>query len=73
MAVAVLLCAQCGSHRVDVNGWQSAVVARLRCSSCGHSSAVSGFTVGRVYKGDEASLVAEAIEDAALPIAVGAR
>jgi hypothetical protein len=67
--VAVLLCAKCGSHHVDVRGWRSPVVAVLRCSSCSHESPVAGFTVGRVYTCDESATVAEAIEDAALPLA----
>lgn len=70
MAVAVLLCARCGSHRVDVNGWCSSTIAVLRCSSCDHQSKVAGFTVGRVYQGDESAMVREAIEDAALPMLV---
>lgn len=70
MAVAVLLCARCGSHLVDVKGWRSSSVAVLRCSSCAHESPVAGFTVGRVYQGDEPAMVVEALEDAAMPIGV---
>lgn len=68
MAVAVLLCAHCGSHLVDVRGWRSRAVAILRCAACSHESPVAGFTVGRVYQGDELAMVAEAIHDAALPL-----
>jgi len=67
--VAVLLCAKCGSHLVDVRGWRSRAVAVLRCASCSHESPVAGFTVGRVYMCNESAAVAEAIEDAALPLA----
>lgn len=65
--VAVLLCGKCGSHLVDVRGWRTLDVAVLRCAACGHESSVAGFTVGRVYQGDESAMVAEAIDDAALP------
>jgi ribosomal protein S27E len=71
MPVTVVLCSSCGSHLVDVRGWRTLDVAVLRCSACGHESTVSGFTVGRVYQGDESAMVAEAIGDAALPIAGG--
>lgn len=67
MAVAVLLCAHCGSHEVDVCGWKTRTIAVLRCSSCHTEADVSGFTVGRVYTSDDSSMIAAAIEDAALP------
>lgn len=72
MAVAVLLCARCGSHQVDVRCWRSERVAVLRCAACDHESTVSGFTVGRVWRDDEPALVTAAIEDIALPIGVRA-
>jgi ribosomal protein S27E len=71
MPVTVVLCAACGSHLVDVRGWRTLDVAVLRCATCGHESTVAGFTVGRVYQGDLSAMVAEAIEDAAMPIAGG--
>lgn len=67
MTVSVLLCAVCGSHQVDVRCWRSRAVAIVRCAACGHEAPVSGFTVGRVWRSDEAALVTAAIEDAALP------
>lgn len=70
MAVAVLLCARCGSHLVDVAGWRSSAVAVLRCSGCDHESPVAGFTVGRVWRDDEPELVTAAIEDCAMPVGV---
>lgn len=70
MAVAVLLCAQCGSHRVDVIGWRDASIGVLRCSSCDHESAVIGFTVGRIWRDDEPSIITSALEDAAMPVGV---
>lgn len=65
MAIAVLLCARCGSHLVDVKSWRSQTVAILRCWACEHEAPIEGFTVGRAYQGDEASLVEEAKKDAA--------
>jgi hypothetical protein len=70
MPVAVLLCAQCGSHHVDIRGWRSRSVALVGCSDCNHESVIAGFTLGRVWRDDEADLVVSAIQDAALPVGV---
>lgn len=72
-AVAVVLCARCGSHQVDVRGWNNRTVAVLRCSACCHEAPVHGFTIGRVYQGNTPAMVAEAINDAAMPLAVSVR
>lgn len=72
MAVPVVLCAQCGSHQVDVNGWVSQQRCVFRCSACGHQATVSGFTVGRIWTKNEPALVRAAIEDVAMPIKVRA-
>src|SRR5690554_2532057 len=64
---SVLLCACCGSSSVVVRGWRTCSIAVLRCAACSHESPVAGFTVGRVYQGDQPAIIAEAIEDAALP------
>ena len=39
----------------------------MRCAVCAHEAPLTGFTVGRVWREDEAALVTAAIADAALP------
>ena len=68
MSVAVLLCARCVSHLVDVRCWRSRAVAELACTACQHVSPVAGFTVGRIWRDDESELVTAAISDAAFPM-----
>ena len=62
----ILFCMICGSSRVDVIAWISGDHAKIRCSHCGKTGDLCGFTVGRCYTASRDS-VQEAYDDQALP------
>lgn len=64
---AVVICAHCGSNRVDVAGWNSRTTARFRCAGCQHEALVEGFTIGRAMGESATACLPGALDDAALP------
>jgi Zn ribbon nucleic-acid-binding protein len=63
MNAAIIFCMKCRSEKVDIRFWHTANVCEIACCACGHTSAVSGFTLGRFGYTDKAPLD-EAREDA---------
>ena len=62
----ILFCMICGSSRVDIVGWIGLGHAAVRCSNCGKTGDLYGFTVGRCYTMNR-DAVQEAYDDQALP------
>ncbi|MDO7786102.1 hypothetical protein [Desulforamulus aquiferis] len=66
MKGAVLFCLRCGSETVDINHWEVGTkVAEVRCSKCGMTGFISGFTLGRIEINDHQ--MTEAKMDRAIP------
>lgn len=66
MAVCIIFCRNCRSHRVDINCWKDDETAVVRCYNCGNEGELRGFSLGRTGYSQEA--IAEALEDMAEPI-----
>lgn len=46
--VPIIFCQNCGSHLVDVYGWERKNdTSEIRCAECGNSTKLKGFTIGK--------------------------